>query len=104
MMTLVERLEQATEGSAELDDAIHECIINLGIDHHAYQSPTQILDHAVALVPTKHWWGIETTSVDCYDAFVRGWGDETVWINHVGRTPALALCIAALRAREAGDA
>ena len=162
MNDLIAKLEAATEGSRELDEAIHEAIYNkppyltgwgkapgkgpYGIDlsvcdmcgapatttldlsiqlpdyrgvceEHArlakenqsawyayYRIPilhyTTSLDAAMTLVPEGLLWAVERNPVS-----VQWWGsvydameDLT---NSVAATPALALCIAALKAREA---
>lgn len=96
---LIERLKAATEGSAELDRAIGE-VTGRGY----FEQPclgaycyTRSIDTAVTLIPPGEPWniGLETSNLH-----------GIAWVSANGpfmtaATPALALCIAALMAREA---
>lgn len=97
---LIKRLERATEGSAHLD---LEIAIALGIKKPVYSlddsyaeyaaktAPyTTSLDAALTLVPDRSYWRLNSLN----EAFCTPCDD----IAH-GCTPALTLCIAALKAR-----
>lgn len=108
MDDLIARLEKATEGSMELDDAIHLSLgEKLSDDDSIVFVPfyTTSLDAALSLVPEGH----SKDMAECPEngAVVRVYfgpirensaGEPTGRAN----TLALALCIAALKARQAG--
>ncbi len=134
MTDLLTRLEQAKEGSRELDAEIH-CHVHKGqrMTHpklprgytmtdlgnkarnenrarsqfiHSDRGPaphyTTSLDAALTLVPPNHEWSAGNDAEN-----QKGWAKvgKEVWDENfdeyvvVSATPALALCIAALRAR-----
>lgn len=124
--TLIRDLEGATEGSRDLSDkALLGCgwiytpngygpgkpcwgggglwTDPAGVGTAASDprpSPTESLDAALTLVPEGEWWAVDGNCddpIDCSAAVGRVGGEEK------GRsvTPALALCIAALKARSA---
>lgn len=112
MKDLIEKLEAATEGSRELDaeiaiasgtapvGAFRPCasLDNGTFGTGAYSlwsAPhyTSSLDAALTLVLKGFGWNVND---DCGDVAVFG---ETGEFRGDGRTPALALCIAALKAR-----
>ena len=105
---LIAKLEAATEGSRELDDEI-TTLVREQIEGLTWQTVryTTSIDDALTLVPVDPkggwYWRVGHSSL------YRGWahlnryhpdncdtGDET---SGNSATPALALCIAALRAR-----
>ena len=95
MKDLLERLRAAMEGDAELDLAIAEAV-GWPDGHGAAQLYTRSLDAAVTSVAEGEPW-----SLRCYKdraAATIGWDGSNV---HDAPTPALALCMAALMAREA---
>lgn len=111
--TLIRDLEEATEGSRELDTAVTNWMWrekwgkklpkDLSIEPY-----TTSLDAALTLVPEGWKWEIANHAGD--DDGPRAalwWGipaehnDEIKQIGAHGNTPALALCIAALKARNA---
>lgn len=86
MKDLIERLEAATGPDQELDHAIGMAV-GFGGDF------TSSIDAALTLVPEGYGWNLQGNTNSFY-AVVRGYK------NKVSPTPAIALCIAALRARE----
>lgn len=123
MKELIERLEKATEGSRELDCEIAfldgwrcKTIDTIGLcwkkgdwswTQEDYEHPpcyTTSLDAALSLVPRGHMWALVCTKVVGIEAphiaVVRpGDTDEDSRPTYKAPTPALALCIAALKAR-----
>lgn len=112
MTDLIERLKAATEGSAELDRAIGE-VTGRGY----FEQPclgaycyTRSIDTAVMLVPEGLEWEVSFTRVPHFppgEAIIHikpFWGasdhDRDARIVGDAATPALALCIVALMARE----
>lgn len=111
-MTLIERLEKAGEGSRELDVAVYAHVEGIAetlaeLRWQAFAPVTTSLDAALALA--------ERTGLRPYmaDATIKGrwrWtlenpallGDLEAepWTNGVSATPALALCLAVLRATQ----
>lgn len=100
--TLVRLLEEAEEGSEELDVAVTKFLHNYGPDQPLWYTLewTRNLQHALSLVP-EEW------SYICMERYSDGWyvrlkrmsaDHEHVVANQ--KPAALALCIAALRARE----
>lgn len=112
-MTPLDRLQAATEGSKELDGRI-VLALDISLDHpnwpYVIEQPdgtvvvdqrvpryTTSLDAALTLVPEGCWYSIQ------YRADYR---DETTALIEQslarvpGNRPALALCIAALKARQ----
>ena len=124
-MNLIEQLERATEGSRELDVAITRACYPALIQQHAsyyladirvdIQPYTTSLDAALTLVPEGWAWNVSSNNVA---TICRNWDDDSApvfwsqrptrrhvaWSEHKGTvaTPALALCIAALKAQEKG--
>lgn len=97
---LIAALEAATEGSRELDEQIaSECNILL------YPHYTTSIDAALTLVPEGCIWKVFSDYPgDAYFADVEKWvpgqgGPENWRTDGACSSPALALCIAALRAR-----
>lgn len=128
-MTIAEviaRLERATEGSRELDYAIWDALYPPKIgggedlprdfgfvrgqpltDCYAPEY-TCSLDAAVSLVPEGWFWRCGRTSHNAGWAYVSKCFDplpheEAAFFRPTDTTPALALCIAALRARLAKE-
>lgn len=111
MKDLIERLETATEGSRELDFAVaiaahpnkdhwEGCRVRGGFEHGQPHYTTS-LDAALTLVG-NNWWKVECGGGPAFFAYVAAWTtptDEAIcgW----GESAALALCIAALKARAA---
>jgi hypothetical protein len=95
MQELIKRLEEATEGSAGLD---HEIADAVGFPMLARAIPyyTTSLDAALTLVPEGAIWTISCGDGEPGFAFIDTGGRIE---EHDAATPALALCIAALRAR-----
>lgn len=114
---LIKRLEAASEGSRELDGAIYCAISNLefvrwdgagivyrgrnGIGHidaHVVKPYTTSLDAALTLKPD----GYAASVMERQDG--SGWAriaNTAIGFTELGATPALALCIAALKASDA---
>ena len=112
MNDLIKRLEEATEWSRELDADIYEAMGNTvfrayGVmpvrdkDLGPIPAYTFSLDTAVTLVPDSFDWTIRNLSNKLFLAACADPRDDgNPWITPaVKPTPALALCIAALRAR-----
>lgn len=116
---LIARLEKATGPDHELDELIGEVVLGMtrctingcGVVHDA-DNYTVNIDAALTLVPEGFYWdvsfGVTTDSghgpfwAECYsfDKCVGFWGPEPATFGAL--TPALALCIAALKARTEG--
>ena len=118
--TLPTRLEAATGPDRGLDAEIAVetygppiALEHLGGNDYAYrgakgqwlffvgQEPTYTasFDAATSLVPEGAWWWVEAQPL-ASGRYLAGCGDERV---SSGATPALALCAASLRAREASN-
>jgi len=108
MADLIERLEKATEGAEVLDVAVCRAICNYGPDDPLWHVMpyTRSLDAAMTLVPEGH-------AVDLADCPEMG-SVARVYFGPIrensageptgrGNTPALALTIAALKARESSN-
>jgi len=67
--------------------------------HADYPSFTKSLDAAMSLIPADYWWGIIMRSAENSGFSAAVLPPDTAMVWHVGATPALALCLAALRAR-----
>jgi hypothetical protein len=122
MTDLITRLEAATEGSRELDDEIARAMLEakqpirlMGMSDDEPSVPvfqyadgstgtslryTTSLDAAVTLIPEGYDWIVADVNGHVGGTPYACVGDET---QHFGETPALAFCIAALRARGAGQ-
>lgn len=127
MNTLIAELEAATEGSRELDAEIWwdvkpsqarttywngatgkpHPLIDLprsGLGYHGVcvSAPhyTTSLDAALTLVPEGWWWVINSGTQGLAKAILGARGSDA-GAHEDAHTPALALCIAALRARQA---
>lgn len=98
MKDLIERLEKATGPDRELDDAIR---VACGFPPKPWNY-TASLDAALTLVPARAQWTLEQDA-----AWVRMLSDDDVdeFQGHLfgreGNCTAIALCIAALKARMA---
>lgn len=127
MKDLIARLEAATEGSRELSDEVLRAVgwfqtsedapgypdgtltawhqPNGGVCHGAMPSPTESLDAALTLVPEAFRWGVHNDPEPAGEGNFRASVDDMLYDNSIyeeglAATPALALTIAALRARE----
>ena len=109
LAALIERLESATEGSRELDLAIDRWAREQHLPHvsRAQLRYTQSLDAALTLVPggarykvgnLRQAWGYDLGR-DVFQAALSDTGRRGFITGHAA-TAALALCIAALRARQ----
>lgn len=96
---LIERLEKATGPDRELDIAICAALGKTRLDPGFQTAPayTDSLDAALTLVPEGLGWIISRH--DNGGAYWAEVGDEP-W-QYTGATPAIALCIPALKARSA---
>lgn len=122
MTDLIERLERADGPSRELDWAIHALImpkhhrmhpylVGVFIDDgqlgKVYSCPryTASIDAAITLVPEGFRWALGYNGIDSGHPV----GTASVFspagamFKGSGATPALALCVAALRAKEADN-
>lgn len=106
--TLIRDLEGANRGSPELNVRVDNALCPEDTrERHKWESVaryTTSLDAALSLVPEGANWLIGTGGVsddpDPYRADVH-YDKEVGWGNGLANTPALALCIAALKARSA---
>lgn len=111
MTDLITALEKAEAGSRELDAMIArhlqwECKVLFGSMHWVTPSGgrgslpswTTSIDAAVTLVPPGHDWVLYSDG--CAGCAPRDPEDLPI-SDHYGATPALSLCIAALKARAA---
>lgn len=101
MESLIKKLEAATEGSRELDGDIHyhdrKPYPKGGWNTDGLPHYTTSIDAALRLVPEGFIWDVASTG----QAWVMGGLDNEQHLVTSAPTPALALCIAALKAREA---
>lgn len=110
LLALAERCEKASEGSRELDAAIHRLlhpevqvfgdyvIDSLGFGR-AIPSFTTSLDAAMTLVPANHDWSLFFDNGAAMAGCMPASEDGCDWTDVPGATPALAICAAALRAQ-----
>ena len=105
----IEALEKATEGSEKLDVMICRALHGYAADEPLWHvlPYTRSLDAALTLVPAGWAWFVEQIGKPYSEGRARLWipsartqGLQTENINVDCATPALALCLAALRARE----
>lgn len=108
-MTLIERLEALTAPDREVDAEIAKVMDTTVVRHHR-ESGTNItttnchytssLDAALTLVPEGWEWLREHLETMC--VYLPKHNDVNSWDIHITgahKTPAIALCIAALKAR-----
>lgn len=99
MKELIERIEKAQAPNLALEWEIHLAVH--GIEgagmYGKHPNYTASLDKALSLVPAKNGWNLQGNT-DVFCAVVAGHYSKTC------RTPALALCAAALKARAARPA
>ena len=107
MKELIERLEKATGPDRELDEAVERAIFDEGKEWRSAHLPyfTASLDAALTLVPEGYRWLVGNAWKDKHGscpamATVALAGDYGTRPTSAA-TPAIALCIAALKAREA---
>lgn len=107
---LIARIEAATGQDDAIDLAIATwCFNNGGMLDVTYDPQLWIIrcggeftgsvDWAIRLVPADYWWGIIMRSAENSGFSAAVLPPDTAMVWHVGATPALALCLAALRAR-----
>ena len=100
MNTLIERLEALTAPSREVDLLIMRHAENIGGDRENALPYTASIDAAMTLVPEKYAFGCgKGTSEPSVESWAWCGPDEGPYAW--GATPAIALCIAAIKAREA---
>ena len=115
MTDLIKQLEAATEGSRNLDAAIAEVAVwhpgraeELQEAGHAFYDTaksmcacyTTSIDAALTLVPEDFSWRLQQTLGKPGGMAALVGPDDQVGDYHIGATPALALCIAILKARD----
>lgn len=93
---LIEKLEAATCAQYALDVAIYEAIGRA--EPEIPPAYTASMDAALTLVPDGYDWRVDRINSGL--TIFASVGNEDV---HFGDTPAIALCIAALRARKGGE-
>jgi hypothetical protein len=99
MSELIARLEAATGPDRGLDAAIHDVVSDAELTSCLLPAYTASLDAAVALVPDGFHWAIRATPIEDGPPLIEASVDWAPHPSETGATPALALCIAALRAR-----
>ena len=107
---LIAKLEAATEGSRELDTEIAEYIGKRWDNEDGFPREyrfSRSLDAAVSLIPKEWVWGLLPVAGSIrWICYVREWLGE--WPHLVSKadswasTPALAICIAAIKAGSEG--
>lgn len=100
MTDLIERLEKATGPDREIDHDIRKTVEGWHENTRLTQVPlyTTSIDAALTLVPEGVHWQLRTSEVPGW--FTSCWGDFGVtWAQYSAASPAIALCIAALKAR-----
>jgi hypothetical protein len=110
MTDLIKRLEEAEEGSRELDISLAmETTHPYGFDSEreidAYPHPTTSIDDALALAERvlPGWcWMIERHKNGTATAGLHEWNAYCEADQFTANTPALALCIAILKATDTG--
>jgi hypothetical protein len=116
LLALAERCEQAAGPDKELDFTIDNFMLKHGPEADRIRNPryvlpyTASLDAAVTLVPEGYYWQVANGKrrhyepQACADLFVaHGPNRGDVSFTADAATPALALCVAALRARAAAN-
>lgn len=120
---LISVLKAATDGSPDLDERVFEHVVGRDVEHFDYVSQairpyTRSIDSALTLVPAGAVWhvmndyglpgrakivpsGKTIYDSNIYDA--ENFDDGPILFQGDGETPALALVIAALRARKAQE-
>lgn len=96
---LIARLEAATGPSFALDCEINKAVGSAAWPPRAY---TASIDAALTLVPDDHDWSLHCDNGQAIAGCAPADPAGCSWADSRAATPALALCIAALRAR-AGD-
>jgi hypothetical protein len=104
---LIAALQAATGPAYVLDEAIDEYAVTLGLPPRVVPPPyTASIDAALTLVPEGWRWSLDWTQRPPYqdcgraDLYAPGGGIKPPDVQDVyAATPAIALCIAALRAR-----
>ena len=113
LQSLISRLEKAEGPDRELDLAIYAALIEINPNHRGpalgdrqrIQRYTASLDSAVGLVPEGSIWHVgRNQKYENIPSPIPFWGRPyNAWVgsgeNEWGVTPAIALCIAALRTR-----
>jgi hypothetical protein len=105
LQPLLSRLEKAKEGNWRLDKAVSEKVVGRTYFGGRDQQYTRSVDAALSLVPEGWSWEVRKSEFgDCCQA--NCWNPAGPYPRHLvqGRaslSPALALCLAALRARGA---
>jgi hypothetical protein len=96
LASLIERLRAATGPDRELDNAIYEAF--RGLNGVAKLRYTGSLDAAMTLVPSDRNWSVRRIGVKFAGLVETGTDSGAAFVTS---TPAIALCIAALLARDA---
>lgn len=101
---LIAELERAEGGSPRLNAEIEWALTGLQPpDRHKVRPYTTSLDAALSLVPEGCSWTVDVVQASDgpnSQAVIGGRGQDKPSGLGIGPTPALALCIAALRARQ----
>ena len=100
---LIEKLERAEGPSRELDWAISDVLFGQRLDA-SIPPYTASIDAALMLVPEGVLWSAEAWDTNrVYPAHVRASAWVLGALRSYAATPAIALCITALRAKEADN-
>jgi hypothetical protein len=98
---LIAALRAATGPAYVLDEAIDKYAVTLGLPPRVVPPPyTASIDAALTLVPATCGWGVPFGPFAQHDG-AQWWQAEVGAAEAMAATPAIALCIAALRARAA---
>jgi hypothetical protein len=112
LQDLIDRLEKTTEPDHDLDERIERWLHKLSgalgriLLPYGLQPYTSSLDKAITLVPKDHTWGLGTRDQKAWGVAGQKWPfwAECGNVDVCGVTPAIALCLAALKAhRELDD-
>ena len=100
-MTLIERLEAAPEGSRELDRWVQRGLVRVADVRFSCPAYTTSTDAALSMVPEGWSWHIHWIAWNAAlkaNASIGNLGGDRAF-QSIAPTPALAICIAALKAR-----
>jgi hypothetical protein len=98
---LIERLEKATEPDDKLDTNINAAVLRTVERFEPFPAYTSSIDAALTLVPEGYGWHLWSPDNWLPAAEVRNGERVYYGLTAQAGLPAIALCIAALKAREA---
>jgi len=101
MKKLIERLEDAEHGSRELDAELGVAIVGYKLfDVDSLLHYTASIDDALTLVPQGWVWSLEVNEDGNAEGCIAESLDSFTQHSTCASTPALTICIAALKAKE----